>query len=460
MRLHLLGMNHRSAPVELRERFAVEDPAPALGKLVASPEIEEAVLLSTCNRVEVLVSSREPEAARLRLEAFFHRDLVEAKELPARAELDRSLYHFADGAAVRHAFRVASSIDSLVVGEPQILGQMKDAYRAAVDAGACGVILTRLMSRAFATAKRVRRETRIAERPVSVARVAVDLARQVFESLDDKRALLVGAGEMIELALEALRGAGLVHVRVANRTRARAEELAERFDAGAHALEELDSLLPEADVVLTCIGGDAPVLTRERMAAALRIRRGRPVFVIDIGVPRNVDPAVNELDDVYLFDLDDLSGVAEENAEERRRETIRAEAIVAEEQQNFMGWLTALQAVPTLRDLRRRTDAIRDAELERHLPRLDLGDRQREGVEALARAIVNKIMHEPLSRLRREAEREEGVAYLEVTRKLFGLDEQDVPAGKGGVERDGDADPERDAEADPEPDGDAHPERR
>jgi glutamyl-tRNA reductase len=423
MRLVLVGMNHRSAPLAVRERFAVEDPAPALAKLVAGPEIEEAVLFSTCNRVEVLASTREAEAARLRLEALFGRELCQG-ELPAGTRLADCLYHLQDGPAVRHVFRVASSIDSLVIGEPQILGQLKDAYRAAVASGACGVILTRLMSRAFATAKRVRRETRIAERPVSVARVAVDLARQVFERLDDKRALLVGAGEMIELALEALRGEGLRGVRVANRTRARAEDLAGRFDAEAHGLDELPELLPDSDVVLTCIAGDGPVLSRETMVKALRSRRGRPVFVIDLGVPRNVDPTVNELDDVYLFDLDDLSGVAEENAEERRRETIRAEAIVAEEQQNFLGWLSALQAVPTIRDLRTRAEAIRDAELERQLPRLGLDERQREGVTVLARAIVNKVLHAPLSRLRRESEREEGVVYLEVTRTLFGLDEE------------------------------------
>jgi glutamyl-tRNA reductase len=297
------------------------------------------------------------------------------------------------------------------------------------------VILNRLMTRAFATAKRVRNETRIAERPVSVARVAVELARQVFERFDDKRALLVGAGEMIELALEALRGEGLGGIRVVNRTRARAEDLAERFDAEAHGLDDLEALLPEADVVLTCIAGDGAILDREAMTAALRKRRGRPVFVIDIGVPRNVDPAVNELDDVYLFDLDDLSGVAEENAEERRRETIRAEAIVAEEQQNFQGWMSALQAVPTIRDLRQRADRIRDAELERHLGKLGLDDRQREGVEQLARSIVNKVLHAPLSRLRSEAEREEGVAYLEVARTLFGLDEP-----RGGRRDDADDD--------------------
>ena len=442
MKLLLAGMNHRSAPVEVRERFAVEDPGPALAKLTGCAEIEEAILVSTCNRVEVLVSTREPEAARLRLESFFRHDLARDGEVSA-ATLDECLYHFADGPAVRHVFRVAASVDSLVVGEPQILGQMKDAYRAAVEAGACGVILNRLMTRAFSTAKRVRRETAIAERPVSVARVAVDLARQVFERFEDKRAVLVGAGEMIELALEALRSEGLGQVRVVNRTRARAEELAERFDAEAHGLDQLDALLADADVVLTCIGGDEPIIRREAMLAALRVRRGRPIFVIDIGVPRNVEPAVNEIDDVYLFDLDDLSGVAEENAEERRRETVRAEVIVAEEQQNFQGWMTALQAVPTIRDLRERADEIRDAELDRHLARLGLDTQQKEGVEQLARSIVNKVLHAPLSRLRSEAEREEGVAYLEVARTLFGLDGR---AGQGD-----EALPENDDDDEPEP---------
>jgi glutamyl-tRNA reductase len=421
MRLLLVGMNHRSAPVEVRERFAVEDPRPALTKLVASPEIEEAILFSTCNRVEVLVSTREVEAAAMRLTSFFRRDLARGG-VPGGA-LDDALYRFTDGPAVRHAFRVASSIDSLVVGEPQILGQVKDAYRAAVDAGACGVILNRLMTRAFATAKRVRNETGVAARPVSVARVAVELARQVFERFDDKQALLVGAGEMIELALDALRGEGLSRVQVVNRTRARAEDLAERYDAAAHGLDELPGLLPEADVVLSCIGGNGPVLGREAFAQALHVRHGRPIFAIDLGVPRNLDPEVNELDDVYLFDLDDLGSVAEENAEERRRETVRAEAIVAEEQQNFLGWMSALQAVPTIRDLRERADAIRERELERHLAKLDLDDRQREGVEHLVRGIVNKVLHAPLSRLRSEAEREEGMAYLEVARTLFGLDD-------------------------------------
>ena len=236
MSLLLVGMSHRTASVGLRERFALEDPRALLSKLVASPEIDEAVLISTCNRVEVMVWTREVESARLRLRSCFERELVNEGTPLRPGDLAGALYELVDGAAARHLLRVACAIDSLIVGEPQILGQVKDAYRVALACGACGPILGRLYARAFATAKRVRNETRLAERPVSVARVAVDLARQIFESLDDKAALLVGAGDMIELALESLRRQGLGSVRVANRARARAAALATRFGASAHGL--------------------------------------------------------------------------------------------------------------------------------------------------------------------------------------------------------------------------------
>lgn len=433
MRLLLLGLNHRTAPLEVRERFAVDDPAPALAKLVAADEIDEAVLVSTCNRVEAVVLTRQAEAARHRLHGFFR----ELGGEPAERPLDAMLYEYTDSNAIRHVFRVTSSVDSMVVGEPQITGQIKDAYRAALECGACGVILNRLFHHAFATAKRVRSETAIAERPVSVARVAVDLARQIFESLEDKSALLVGAGEMTELALERLCGAGLASVRVVNRTRARAEALAGRFEATAHALDELPELLAQSDVVLTSIGGDAPLLEVSHFREAERRRGGRPIFVIDIGVPRNVDPAVNRLDSVFLYDIDDLEGVAEANAEERRRETVRAEAIVLEEQQRFDGWLAALQAVPTIRRLRARAEAIRTGELERLASRLPADPALREAVEALTRGIVNKLLHAPVSRLRREAEREEGIAYLEVARALFALDDTDAPGAEADEDDDG-----------------------
>ncbi len=435
MRIVVLGMNHRSAPLELRERLAVEDVEPLLKKLVAGDEIEEAVLFSTCNRVEVVALTRQLEAARHRLRAFFRRELAGDAALPA--ELDAHLYEHLDGDAMCHVLRVASALDSMVVGEPQILGQTKEAYRRAAECGASGPILGRLFQHAFATAKRVRSETRIAERPVSVASVAVDLARQIFEDLEAKHALLIGAGEMIELALRRLKDEGLEHVAVANRTPERAALLAAELGASAHGLDELPALLRESDVVLTSIGSEGPLLDHARVAAALRDRPHRPLFVIDIGVPRNVDPQVNRIENVYLYDIDDLASLASENAAERRSETARAEAIVAAEQQRFDGWFAALRAVPTIRHLRARAEAIRAAELARASRRLTLSDADREALEALTHAIVNKLLHAPLARLRREAEGEAGMAYLEVARALFGLDEP--AAGEPG---DDERDPE------------------
>ena len=427
MKILLTGLNHRSAPVELRERVAVEDPAPLLRKLVAEDDVDEAVLLSTCNRVELIVLARTPEAARHRLRSFFRRDLG-GDEFAAFGDIGDYLYEFADAEAVRHVLRVASALDSMVVGESQILGQTKDAYREALDCKACGPILGRLFQNAFATAKRVRTETRIAERPVSVARVAVGLARQIFDEFADKQALLIGAGEMIEAALTSLRAEGLESICVANRTPERAEDLAMRFGATAHGLDELETLLARADVVLTSIGGDTPILTRSLVAAALRPRSNRPIFVIDLGVPRNAAPEIDSLDNVYRYDIDDLASVADGNARERSRDVARGEAIVLEQQQRFEGWLAALRAVPTIRHLRTRVEEIRQREVRRALGRLALGAENEAAVESLTRSIVNKILHAPVSRLRREAERDGGLVYLEAARGLFGLDAEEGPA--------------------------------
>lgn len=439
MRLLLVGLSHHTAGVELRERFAVEDAEPVLGKLVGCDEIDEAFLVSTCNRTEVLVATRSLEAARLRLRSLFAREL--AGEGAPRDALAEALYEYVDSAAIQHLFRVASSLDSMVVGEPQILGQVKDAYRVAAACGATRVVLGRLLDRALATAKRVRTETRIAERPVSVARVAVDLARQIFESLDGKRGLLIGAGDMGEIALETLLQAGLRDVSLVNRTPERARELAERFGARADGFDALPERLAEADVVLVSVGGSDMLLTASNMEEAMRGRGHRPMFVIDIGVPRNVAAEVNELQDVYVYDLDDLDAVASANADQRRRELVRAEDIAQEEQQRFDGWMAALRAVPTIRHLRARAEAVRNAELARALRRLDLSEGQREGVEALTRAIVNKILHAPVSRLRAGGEEEQGLAYLEAARLLFALDDPDAP----GAEADGEAEDDSDA---------------
>ena len=372
----------------------------------------------------MVATTHQPEAARVRLGDFFARGGL------AASAVDEQLYEYWDRDVVRHVFRVSSAMDSMVVGEPQILGQLKDAYRDAVKAGTCGPVLSRLFQRAFSTAKRVKNETRIGERPVSVAKVAVDLTRQIFERLDDKHALLLGAGEMIEAAMASLRREGLTQLRVANRTVAHAQELASRFQATAHGLDELDDLLPGADVILTCLGTDTTVLSLERVQAAARVRQNRPFFLIDLGVPRNIDPQVNGLDTAYLYDIDDLQEVAAANADARQRETRHDERIVLEEEQRFDGWLVALQAVPAIRHLRARADAIVDQEIARLAGGLHLDDAQLEGVEGLARSIVNKILHAPLSRLRAEAGREEGLAMLEAARELFALDDVTAPGAQ------------------------------
>ena len=433
MKVLLLGMNHRTAPVDVRELFAASDSQPLLRKLVDRPEIAEAALISTCNRVELVVTTDKPDAARHVLYEFFSRELAGGSG-PSAAALEEMTYLYKERDAVEHVFRVASSIDSMVVGEPQILGQVKDAYREAAEAGVCGAVLSRLFQRAFATAKRVKNETGIAQRPVSVARVAVDLAKQIFETLDDKSALLIGAGEMIEASLVALHDHGLGARRIANRTAAHAQTLAQRFAGTAHGLDEIDVLLPQSDVVLACVGGSSPILTRERIAAGLAARRGRPLFLIDIGVPRNIDPGVHDLDSAYLYDLDDLQQVAAANEQERLRESERAERIVYEEREQFEGWMVALQAVPTIRNLRDRANEIRRGEIDRFAGRLRLDDGQHDVLEQLTRSIVNKIMHAPISRLRDETDREAGLIRLEEARALFALDAG--PIGPADIDED------------------------
>jgi len=430
LKILLVGMNHRTAPLDVRERYAAQDPGPALRKLASCEEIGEAVLVSTCNRVDLVVTTNRPSDAVLRIHRFFRTDLNSAGSPDGSPAIDEITYEHRDANAVRHVFRVASSLDSMVVGEPQILGQMKDAYRLAVEHETCGPVLSRLFQRAFATAKRVKNETRIAQRPVSVAKVAVDLAQQIFEDMNDKRALLLGAGEMIELSLFALQREGLRDIDVANRTFANAEELAARFDAEPHSLDNLESLLSQADVVLSCVGGEQPMLGFSMVKAALDSRRSRPAFFIDMGVPRNVDPRVESLDNAYVYDMDDLQSVADANKGERRRESDYGEAIVTQEQLQFDSWLSALKAVPTIRHLRARAEVIRAKEVERVAGRLGFDDEQLEGVAAITRAIVNKLLHAPVAHLRNEVDGETETESLDVARALFALDDEEAPGAE------------------------------
>jgi glutamyl-tRNA reductase len=419
MRILLVGMNHKTAPVEIRERLqlACGDEAAELSELLAVPEVREALVLSTCNRVEVLARVAEGEAAERRLKEFILR-----QGNLGSAELERCLYVLRERDAIRHLFRVASSLDSLVMGEPQILGQVKDAYRRAVEHRATGLLLNRLVHHAFRTAKRVRTETGIAGNAVSVSYAAVELAKKIFGGLQGKSILLVGAGEMAELAARHLLRQGVGRILVANRTAARAAELAGAFRGEAVAFEGLREALAEVDIVISSTGAPGFVVTAEMVSAALHRRRNRLLFLIDIAVPRDIDPEAGEIDNVYLYNIDHLQGVVDANREVRRAEADRAEAVVAEEVERFEAWFNALAVVPTIVALRARMEGILQGEMEKSsswLEGLPAGDRSR--VEQLVSTVVNKILHDPISGLKEESLERDELPYVAALRRLFRL---------------------------------------
>jgi glutamyl-tRNA reductase len=419
--LVLIGISHHTAPVGVRERHAIPAGA-AVGlaeKLVRHDELAEAAILSTCNRTELLVVASDAGAAGERLLGFLSDTLGDGT-------LDRRhVYELRERDAVRHLLRVASSLDAMVLGEAQILGQLKDAHRDSVAARACGPILNRLFQRAFRTAKRVRSETGLGAGSISVARVGVQLAREVFESFEGKAALLIGAGEMAESALHGLREAGVAAPVVVNRSPEPAERLAARLGGRAAPLTALGEELARADVALASIASERPLLDRELLERAMASRAGRPLLLIDLGVPRNVDPEANRLHDVYLYDLDDLEEIAERGRTGRSAEIPRAERIVEEECDHFLRWRAGLAAVPDIRALIERAEAIAAREAERRAARLGGEPETRAALAGLARAIVAKLLHEPLSRLRAEAEEEAGGYYAAALRELFGLEEED-----------------------------------
>ncbi len=421
----LVGLNHQTAPVEVRERvaFANGQLEPALRRLVELEGVAEGAILSTCNRVEVIACGSHPDAVRSVLPGFLARE----HDLP-EAALAGHLYTHAGRDAVRHLFRVAASLDSMVVGEPQILGQMKEQYAAAAAVGASGQVLHRCFHKSFAVAKRVRTETGIAEKAVSIGSVAVELARGIFDRLDDKTALLLGAGTMGELTARQLLAQGVGAVMVANRTFDRAIAVARELGGTPVPWERLSRYLPLADLVVGAAGGDEFLLGPVVVDEAMRERRHRPVFLIDLAVPRSVDPAVNELDGAYLYDIDDLEAVIAENRGARAEEAAKAETIVEAEVETFWRWFSTLDVVPTIVALRDKLEAIRLQELERSLPGIGLTDpRQRDAVERLTRAIVNKILHVPLTTLRRHHTDASEVFYIEAARLLFHLESDEDP---------------------------------
>lgn len=414
MNIVLLGLNHKTAPIELRERLAIgpQQLEEATRSLVQSPGVLEGMILSTCNRVELL-TSQEPDAPHLL--SFLGNYFDIAPEL-----LSPHIYEYRQQDAVRHLFRVACSLDSMVIGEPQILGQVKSSYLAARSAGAIRGHLDRVLQRAFVVAKRVRSETQIGSSSVSIASVAVELARKIFGSLEDKRVLLVGAGKMGEQAARHLIDQGAGAVLVANRTHERAEQLAQRFGGRAIRFEDLYANADQADIIITSTGSARPVFLREHAQHFLQQRRGRPMFFIDIAVPRDVDPEVNKLDGIFLYDIDDLQSVAGSHLKERGKAAELAEAMILAEVDKYERRLHALNVGPEILQFQQSAEQMRRGELRRLANRLQsLSPEQQEAVEALTRGLVNKLLHQPLQAIKAAAS-EGNSAAVDALREAFG----------------------------------------
>jgi glutamyl-tRNA reductase len=378
--------------------------------------VREGLIVSTCNRVEALAGVESPGA----LAAIRH-FLAETRGVDAELFAAHA-YELAGLEAVRHIFRVASSLDSMVVGEPQILGQVKDAFGAAQHAGTLGTLLDRCLTRAFAVAKKVRTETRIAAGAASVSSVAVDLAERIFGKLDGRLVLVIGAGEMADLAARHLHAAGCADILCVNRTYERAVELAARVEGQARRWEDLDGLLATVDIVISSTGATEPILGVDRVARVMKARRWRSLFLIDIAVPRDIEGRVGDLDNVYRFDIDDLEKVVAENMKERQKEATRAEKIVEAEAVDFLAWLRSQGVVPVIKQLRERFTQVARGEAERTIAALpSLGERERRSVQAMADAIVNKLLHPTLTALKREGAGEGGEELVEATRRLFAL---------------------------------------
>jgi glutamyl-tRNA reductase len=419
MSFHLIGVNHNTAPVEVRERLALpESRLPEVCKSLCQQEgIEEGMILSTCNRVELLVRRRDGvDNLRNFVCEYFHLD---------PAEYERYFYDYREEEAVRHIFRVTSSLDSMVVGEPQILGQVKEAYAVARAVGAINSQLDSLLTRAFAVAKRVRTETAVGSSAVSVASVAVELAKKIFGSLNGKHVYLVGAGKMSELAARHLIAHGAASIFVANRTYDRAVQLAKKFHGQAIMFEQLYDTCDKADIVITSTGAPHAIFRREHGELFLSRRRNRPMFFIDIAVPRDVDPGLNKLDGIFVYDIDDLQQAVTSHVADRRKEAERAEAIVALEVQRFHARLQTLDVVPTIVSLQDHLETIRQAEIDRVRGRLgSLSPDQELAVDALTRGIINKIMHTPISTLKTAARESEATTVIDLVRRLFNLQEK------------------------------------
>ncbi len=422
MRLLVTGLNHRTAPVEVRERVAFSEGAlpAALLNLKARDGLLEGMILSTCNRVEIAVTSEEKSDPNPSVNAF----LCDAHNLEQPA-LAQYFYRYEGRDAIRHIFRVAASLDSMVVGEPQILGQLKGAYAAAKAAGSVNGFLELVLTRAFSVAKRVRSQTEIGQSAVSVSYAAVELAREIFGSLENRKVLLVGAGKMSELAARHLRRSGASNIFVTNRTRERADAMAQLFQGRVVEYEDFPRMLHDVDIVITSSGAPHYIITRDAMKQVIDRRRNRPMFLIDIAVPRNIEPAVNQVDNVFLYDIDDLEKVIQTNVKGRLKEAEHAEEIIAEEVERLVLRLKSREVTPTIVGLQEHLEHIRNAEIQRLRGKLGaLSPQQEEAIEALTRGIMNKIAHGPITELRKHAGNPDGLFIVDVIRKVFRLGEE------------------------------------
>lgn len=445
MPLVVIGINHRTAPVDIREKvvFAGEELPEALRELTGLPGVREALIVSTCNRTELYCFaddaaggespdvpaslSRAATTLTAPLAAPLSEWLAGWHDLAThRLDINDSLYRLQGTAAVQHLFAVACGLDSLVIGEPQILGQLKDAYRAALEQKVTGPYLNRVMQTAFSVAKRVRTQTRIGANAVSVASAAVSLARTVFEKFAGHTALLVGAGETIALAARHLHANGLSRMIVANRSLGRAQELAAEFKGFAIGIDDIAAHLPEADIVITSTASPTPVITYKAVQAAVRARKRKPIFMVDIAVPRDIEAEVTKIEDVYLFTIDDLQNVVNENMASRREAARDATDMLAREVSRFEQQLKTLDAVPTIRQLRDDAEVMRTQTAEQARRMLAAGRDPREVVDFLASTLTNRLLHGPSQRLRQAAERGEA-ELLDAARTLFAPDSSDAP---------------------------------
>jgi glutamyl-tRNA reductase len=419
--INVLGLSHHIAPVEIREKFSIpqEKAKGFLAEMAGLLGFQEGLVLSTCNRLEMVIVTKRGGEGIAGLQKLMARIGGMAEQ-----ELSPYVHTFEGEAAVRHLFRVACSLDSMVLGEPQILGQVKDAYQQAVECRASGVVLNKLFHRSFSVAKRVRTETKIASHAVSVSFAAVELAKKILGNLEDKQVLLIGAGEMAELAARHFLNQGVGKIFITNRTHARALALADEFQGQAVPFADFPRELEHLDIILSSTGSSQFIIHKQKVLEVIRVRRNRPMFFIDIAVPRDIDPAIHEIDNVYVYDIDDLQGIVTANKGERKKEVENAEEIVEQGVEAFKEWLTSLEVVPTIQALRNRMENIRQKEVEKTLSRWkDATVEERKILEVLTQSIINKILHHPISQLKRQGIHNHGKLYLEITRQVFNLDE-------------------------------------